>query len=104
MSDQFTSFKGEIILNAVLTGKPGTGDEIATLLTAIHKNANSSAEPDCSTFRTARSGDNFVVFEKYADAKAVEHHFASAPFKAFAAKLPEVLQTPPSLLYYEEFN
>jgi len=102
MSADFTNLSGPIILHAILKGKPGKGDKIAKLLTGIHGNANSNAEPGCSTFRTARHGDNFVVFEKYDDQKAVLHHFESDSFKALIAA--DVLDGTPSLLYYEEFN
>ncbi|KLO20585.1 hypothetical protein SCHPADRAFT_897855 [Schizopora paradoxa] len=102
MSAEASVFSGPIILNAILKGKPGKGDEIAKLLSAIRANANSNAEPGCSTFRTARHGDNFVVFEKYDDQKAVQFHFESKYFKALVAA--DVLDGPPSLLYYEEFS
>ena len=38
-----------------LEAKPGKGDEVQNLLTAIHAFANSSSEPGCLTFRTVRS-------------------------------------------------
>jgi len=101
MSADASIFTGPIVLNATLKGKPGKGDEIAKLLTAIHGNANSNAEPGCSTFRTARHGDNFVVFEKYDDQKAIQHHFESVHFKALVTA--DVLEGAPTLFYYEEF-
>ena len=82
MSTSADGFKGPIILSALvqpafifiitrphhlcsqIEAKPGKGDEIAKLLADIKVNANSDKEPGCSTYRVARYGDSFTVFEE----------------------------------------
>lgn len=45
--------------------KPGAGDLLADALGAIHKFANSDAEPGCLWYHVGRSGDDFLVFHKF---------------------------------------
>ncbi|PAV22020.1 antibiotic biosynthesis monooxygenase [Pyrrhoderma noxium] len=104
MSLTYDHFTSQVILVASLEEKPGKGDEVQNLLTAIHAFANSSSEPGCLTFRTVRSGDRFKVFEQYVNKDAVSKHFEGAQFKKLAESIPGVLTGPPALEYYEEFS
>ncbi|EJD04186.1 uncharacterized protein FOMMEDRAFT_146208 [Fomitiporia mediterranea MF3/22] len=104
MSSTPDVFPGKVILVAHLHSQPGKGDDLQRYLTAIHKFANSDREPGCLTFRTARSGDTFVVFEEYTDKNAVSKHFESDQFKALAGAIPEIALGPPTLTYFEEFK
>ncbi|KLO20587.1 hypothetical protein SCHPADRAFT_897856 [Schizopora paradoxa] len=104
MSQDPSVFSGEIILSATIKGKPGKGDEIAPLLSAIRAQSTSDDEPGCLTYRTCRFGDVFMVFEKYKDTEAVKVHNALPHFQALVAKAPELLLEPPLITFYEEFN
>jgi len=104
MSQDSSVFSGEIVLHAVLKGKPGKGDEIAALLSAIRAHSTSPNEPGCSTYRTCRFGDTYMVFEKYKNNDAVKEHLAMELFQALAVKIPDILLEPPSISFYEEFN
>lgn len=55
-------------------------------------------EPGCRTYDLYRSGDDdapaFHLFESYDDQDALEAHRAADYFKAYRAKLPDLLASP----------
>ncbi|KAL5535003.1 hypothetical protein ACEPAF_3094 [Sanghuangporus sanghuang] len=104
MASTADSIPNKIILLAEITVKPGKGDEMQHLMANSYNHSNSDDEPGCLTFRCARYGDTFVVFEEYADKAALAKHFETEPFKAFSAAVPEIVVGKPNITYFEEFT
>ena len=48
--------------------------------------------------------DTLISIERYRDKAAVDVHSKTAPFKAFSAKLPEVLAGKPEIALMEEID
>jgi len=72
--------KGHIILVAHITAAPGKGDEVQALVSKLRDSAVSDAEPGVLVYRVSRYNDEFVHFEEYESAKALETHQTLQPF------------------------
>ncbi|TNY20456.1 hypothetical protein DMC30DRAFT_251519 [Rhodotorula diobovata] len=72
---------GKVIVFATVTAKPGKADELEKLLQPAIANANSSAEPGTLTYRCARHGEEFRLFEEYESASAIKHHQTQEAYK-----------------------
>ncbi|KAF8684473.1 Antibiotic biosynthesis monooxygenase [Rhizoctonia solani] len=87
MSRTYDHIKGKIILHAqaspnpCVTSQEGQGDKVASLLKVIRDYSNSDKEPGCLTYRVTRSGNDFLIFEEYADGAAIRAHFETEGFK-----------------------
>lgn len=66
------------------------------------------AEPGCRTYDVYRSGDDDApmlhLFERYDDSAALEAHRASGHYKAYRAKLPDLLMSPVEVAVLSEVN
>ncbi|KAB5594499.1 Antibiotic biosynthesis monooxygenase [Ceratobasidium theobromae] len=97
MSNSHEHFTGKIIVNASFAAaKEENVDILMKGLKEIQKHALSDKEPGCLTYRTCRSGNNFLVFEE---------HRKTAPVHALMErnKSEQLMEKAPSLLYFEEF-
>lgn len=69
---------------------------------------NSRSEPGCQTYDLYRSGDDgspvFHLFERYADADALEAHRASEHYKRYRAGLPDLLAEPVEVVVLQEVD
>ncbi|KAG8968200.1 hypothetical protein FRC03_008335 [Tulasnella sp. 419] len=110
MSEQFEGvfdkdedWDGTIILNAHLEAKDDSkAEELHKILKNIQTRANSNEEPGCTTYRVARAGRVFAVFEKYTGAEAIKQHFVSEPFQVLVKSTDDLLVSPPKPLFYKE--
>lgn len=71
------------ILVARYTVQPGMGDEVAAALREMAVLVRQQ-EPDCVVYEIARSDDDpdqFLLYERYRDAAALEAHRATPHFK-----------------------
>ncbi|GAA5819969.1 hypothetical protein JCM3770_006808 [Rhodotorula araucariae] len=81
MSSQPPS-SGKTVVFAKAVAKPGKGDELQGYLQAAVQSANSDKEPYTLTYRCARHGDEFRLFEEYdQDIGGIEEHKAQEPFQ-----------------------
>ncbi|PAV22021.1 antibiotic biosynthesis monooxygenase [Pyrrhoderma noxium] len=103
MSTSPEVFKSKFILWATLKAKPGKGDEVQEKLATIRAFAESSAAPKTLTYRTTRYGDDFAIFEEYAEPSGLVEHKASAEFKALIELSDKLLEGPPTVHFFEEF-
>ncbi|KAG8699656.1 hypothetical protein FRC09_006473 [Ceratobasidium sp. 395] len=125
MADPFSHFKGKIILHAMITAQEGQADRAQSLLKDIQEHALSDKEPGalrcqyangflsnklyqhetgCLTYRIARSGNDFIVFEEFENSAAIKLHNESPPIKAMQAEAQkgDSVATEPKLGSYEE--
>ncbi|KDN49120.1 hypothetical protein RSAG8_02473, partial [Rhizoctonia solani AG-8 WAC10335] len=70
MASTFENIKGKIILHGQET-QEGQADRAASLLKSIQAYSTSDKEPGCLTYRVCRSGNEFFIFEEYADGAAI---------------------------------
>ncbi|GAA5925914.1 hypothetical protein JCM3775_005149 [Rhodotorula graminis] len=73
---------GPFIVFATVTAKPGKGDELEKALQPVIANANSDAEPLTLTYRCARHGDVFRLFEEYKSKQGVAEHQKQEAYRA----------------------
>ncbi|KEP54677.1 antibiotic biosynthesis monooxygenase [Rhizoctonia solani 123E] len=59
----------------------GQAEKTESLLKAIQTYSTSDKEPGCLTYRVCRSGNEFFIFEQYADSDAIQTHFGLEGFK-----------------------
>ncbi|CAE6404940.1 unnamed protein product [Rhizoctonia solani] len=104
MSRTYDHIKGKIILHAQVTSQEGQGDKVASLLKVIRDYSNSDKEPGCLTYRVTRSGNDFLIFEEYADGAAIRAHFETEGFKNLVneMKTGTLAVGEPDITYYEE--
>jgi len=80
----------------------------ADLLAALdHMVAYSRTEPGTLQYEVLTDLENenrIIVFERYADAAAMQAHLESAPLQALAAKFATWLNAPPSLVHMARQN
>lgn len=74
---------GLCVVFARVVAKEGKADELEKLLQAAVKSANSDKEPYTKTYRCARHGDEFRLFEEYdQDVEGgIKAHMAQEPFQ-----------------------
>ncbi|KLO20584.1 hypothetical protein SCHPADRAFT_934415 [Schizopora paradoxa] len=101
MSSSPSNFSGPVLIDVKMKTKPDTGDRLAEALAAIHKFANSDAEPGCLSYRIGRSGDDFLVFHKYINKDAIKEHTETEVHKNFVKVATEIV-IEDSAHYYEE--
>lgn len=78
-------------ISAILTAKPGRADDLEALLMALA--VSSRAEPGNVRWDVWKSCDDanvFVLDELYDDESAVLAHRATAHFKDYLAKIPDL--------------
>ncbi|CAE6451680.1 unnamed protein product [Rhizoctonia solani] len=61
-------------------------------------------EPGCLTYRVCRSGNEFFIFEQYADSDAIQTHFGLEGFKNLVNEVGKgtLVVGGPRISYYEE--
>ncbi|GAA5925918.1 hypothetical protein JCM3775_005150 [Rhodotorula graminis] len=73
---------GKTVVFARVVAKADKGDELEKLLAAAVASANSDKEPYVLTYRCARHGNEFRLFEEYdQDTGGIEEHKAQEPFQ-----------------------
>lgn len=90
---------------AVLKAKPGKRDDLRDSLLALI--APTRAEPgnlDYVLFELRDEAGTFYMREAFADKAALDAHFASDYFQAFAARLDELLVAPLDLLFLNQLS
>ncbi|KAJ1302769.1 hypothetical protein OPQ81_003078 [Rhizoctonia solani] len=87
-----------------VTTQEGQGDKAASLLKAIQEYSTSDKEPGCLTYRVCRSGNEFFIFEEYANGAAIQAHFETEGFKNLANEMSKgtLAVGGPRITYYEE--
>ncbi|POY73623.1 hypothetical protein BMF94_3157 [Rhodotorula taiwanensis] len=82
MADQAPS-SGKIVVFARAVAKEGKADELQRLLQEAVRSANSDKEPYTLTYRCARHGDEFRLFEEYDQdiEQGIKSHMAQEPFQ-----------------------
>ncbi|GAA6036082.1 hypothetical protein JCM8097_006604 [Rhodosporidiobolus ruineniae] len=101
MSDTPPS-SGRTVVFAKAVAHPGKGDELQALLSAAIASANSDKEPYTLTYRAARHGDEFRLFEEYdEDIGGIEAHKAQEPFQNL---LKSGLVAEVEIKHYTEFK
>ncbi|CAE6387084.1 hypothetical protein BN14_06778 [Rhizoctonia solani AG-1 IB] len=88
----------------LLTSQEGQGDKLASLLKAIQEYSNSDKERGCLTYRVCRTENEFLVFEEYADAAAIQAHFETEGFKDLVngVNTGKLVVGGPKITYYAE--
>ncbi|KDQ09252.1 hypothetical protein BOTBODRAFT_58746 [Botryobasidium botryosum FD-172 SS1] len=102
MSKSPASFSGKFIVSAKLEAKPGRADELQIILSQVKDRARSDAEPGTISYRVSRSGDMFLIFEEYADIRALKAHSGSDFFKEAMGKAMSLQAKAAELLFFEE--
>ncbi|KAI0950128.1 hypothetical protein AcV7_008689 [Taiwanofungus camphoratus] len=97
MASTYTDIKGEVVITAQLSAKPGAGDELAKWADKLKAYVDAN-EPGTLEYTFARHGDTFAVWERYANADAVTAHLSSAIMKSFQSA--DVFAKPPALLFF----
>ncbi|KAH7338947.1 hypothetical protein B0J17DRAFT_397422 [Rhizoctonia solani] len=104
MASTYENIKGKIILHAQESSQEGQADKAASLLKAIQEYSTSDKEPGCLTYRVCRSGNDFFIFEEYANGDAIKAHFATEGFKDLVNEVGkgDLVVGGPRITYYEE--
>ncbi|CAK5270390.1 unnamed protein product [Mycena citricolor] len=97
MASSPAELKGEIVLTASFTAKPGSGDELEALVGKLLTHAKKN-EPGTLEYGIARNGktESFVTWERFKDMDALKAHsenplFAELKSSTLVEKAPEVL-------------
>jgi quinol monooxygenase YgiN len=80
-------------ITAVLTARPGKGDELRALLLGMAPHCR--AEPGnlrWDLWRDAANGERYVLDELYRDAGALEAHRRTPHYLDYLAKIPELAE------------
>ncbi|CAE6514172.1 unnamed protein product [Rhizoctonia solani] len=87
-----------------LTAQEGQAEKTESLLKAIQTYSTSDKEPGCLTYRVCRSGNEFFIFEQYADSDAIQTHFGLEGFKNLVNEVGKgtLVVGGPRISYYEE--
>ncbi|CAK5284530.1 unnamed protein product [Mycena citricolor] len=95
--------KGEIVLTATITGKPGAGDEIEVRFTKLLAHVKQN-EPGTLEYSIARNGstDVFVSWERFKDMEALQAH-SQNPLLA-ELKASGLMEKPPAILFYKSIQ
>jgi quinol monooxygenase YgiN len=86
---------------AEISAKPGREDELKQLLLSVVEPTR--AEAECIQYDPHVSTDgpaNFVLYENWKDAAALQKHLASDHMREFFAKASELFAVPPRVLTY----
>ncbi|CAE7233877.1 unnamed protein product [Rhizoctonia solani] len=125
MADSFEHFTGKVIVHALFTAEDGHADELAKALKSVQEYALSDKEPGksaltieawveililyasigCLTYRVNRSGNQFLIFEEYANAAAITEHRTTPPYVAIgelSKSKPLVVPGSRKVTFYEE--
>ncbi|CAE6428474.1 unnamed protein product [Rhizoctonia solani] len=88
----------------MVTAQEGQADRAASLLKSIQAYSTSDKEPGCLTYRVCRSGNEFFIFEEYADGAAINAHFDTDGFKNLVNEVGkgDLVVGGPRITYYEE--
>lgn len=89
----------EITTVAVITGKPGTGEQVLGILSDLA--VATQAEEGCRLYSLQRGTQNpdvFVTVEKWASAAALESHLASSHITTALGAAAELLAQPPLIV------
>ncbi|WFD43109.1 hypothetical protein MPSI1_001762 [Malassezia psittaci] len=86
--------EGPFILVATLVAKgKSEADQLAELVVAVAKRANSAEEPGTKTYRVTREHSEalkLVIFEEYESAEALAQHQAADEFQKLAKAAPDL--------------
>ncbi|KAG8848046.1 hypothetical protein FRB96_001338 [Tulasnella sp. 330] len=94
----------KIIVDAHLEAKDeDSAIKMQQYLLAIKRNTHDT-EPGCLTFRLARFGRIFVVFEEYENGVALKTHHESRPVQDLIVAGKDILAKPPTVTFYNEIN
>ncbi|CAE6489745.1 unnamed protein product [Rhizoctonia solani] len=125
MADTYENIKGKIILHAQesyifsaisrrhllsvcthiqVTAQEGQAEKVESSLKAIQAYSTSDKEPGCLTYRVCRSGNEFFIFEEYANGGAIQEHFETEGFKNLVSEVGKgtLVVGGPRITYYEE--
>jgi quinol monooxygenase YgiN len=92
------------IVFASFTPRPERIDLLRTTLDVMVEHTR--REPGCEVYDLYESDDGkrFHLLERYVDADALEAHRASEHYKAYRAKLPELLASPVEVAVLSEVD
>lgn len=94
-----TSTTQPLHVSAVITGAPGNGDQLETLLVELATSTH--AEAGCLLYSLQRAVDNpdqFVTVEKWTSRQALDEHLASPHVQAALAGAGDILASPPMII------
>ncbi|CAE6442667.1 unnamed protein product [Rhizoctonia solani] len=105
--DVFKAFSAEVAkgtLTVGVTAQEGQAEKSESLLKAIQAYSTSDKEPGCLTYRVCRSGNEFLVFEEYADSAAIQAHFETEGFQNLVKEVGKgtLVVGGPRITYYQE--
>ncbi len=86
-------------VSAVITGVPGSGDRLESML--IELAAGTHTEAGCLLYslqRAVENPDQFVTVEKWTSKEALDGHMASPHLQAALAGAGEILAGPPMII------
>ena len=84
-----------VIVLARFRSRPGRAAELKETLRAVQ--ASSRTEPGCEVydmFESADATNSYVLFERYHSRDALEAHRNSDHYRAYRARVPELLEEP----------
>ncbi|CAK5270392.1 unnamed protein product [Mycena citricolor] len=100
MASSPAELKGDIVITASFSSKPGAGDEMEALIGKLLAHVKQN-EPGTLEYSIARNGssESFVTWERFKDAGALEAH-SKNPFLA-ELLAGGLLEKPPAVLFYK---
>lgn len=82
-----------VVVLATFRSRPGRAADLKETLQAVQ--ASSRAEPGCELYDMFESRQgSYVLFERYRSRDALEAHRGSDHYRAYRARVPELLEQP----------